>query len=387
MYARQGAGKRMHIEQRCWDPGARQPEGGISLNGSADLVLAFGPAALVGNPAFEQWLREQYPAAHRIGCSAAGNIEGTSINDDRLSVTAVDFEKTDLKPARIDVSSPDESYVAGQRLADALWSDDLRHVLVLLDGSGVNGSEFTRGLSHALPDGVSVTGGLAGAGFGSSRGVVFLDGTATSNSVAAIGFYGKDLKVACGCGGAWEPLGNERVVTRAHENVLLELDGRPALEVYEACLGERAAALPAAGLAFPLSVRTTDPTQGVVRTAVQIDRRRQTVTFAGELPENSFARLMRATGSRLIEGAAVAADTCCGVLEATPQLALLVSCVARRGLLKQRAGEEIEAVRDVVGPGAVLAGFYGHGEIAPHQPGERPELHNQTLSVTGFSET
>jgi hypothetical protein len=376
----------MQIEQRCWDVRTHESNGNASLNGSTDLVLAFGPAALINDAGIQARLREQYPAAHRIGCSSAGNIQGASINDDQLSITAVDFEKTDLKPARIELGSSEESYVAGQRLADALWSDDLRHVLVLLDGSRVNGSEFTRGLSHALPDGVSVTGGLAADGARGVGAVVLQDDPAARNSVAAIGFYGRDLKVACGCGGAWEPFGNERVVTRAKGNILLELDGRPALEVYENCLTERAATLPAAGLMYPISVRTNDPTQGVVRTAVQIDRQHQTVTFAGDLPENSFARLMRATGDRLIEGAALAADTCCSALETTPQLALLVSCVARRGLLKQRAAEEIEAVRDVVGPGTVLAGFYGFGEIAPHQPGERPELHNQTLCVTGFSE-
>lgn len=375
----------MRIEQRCWAAGMRQSDSPANLNGSADLVLAFGPTGILGDAACHQWLREQYPTAHRIGCSTAGQVLGTRIDDDQLVVTAVDFEKTDLKPAWVELSSIDESYVAGQRLADALWSDDLAHVLVLTGGAEVNGSELTRGLAHALPDSVSVTGGLSACSE-SGQAMVFLAAPGAPNSVAAIGFYGKDLKVACASGGSWEPFGTEHLVTRARSNVLIELNGRPALEVYQELLGRRAASLPACGLAFPLSVRTTDPTQGVVRTAADVDPAGQTITFGGDIPQGSFARVMRATGDRLVEGAALAADNCCGELQSPPQLALLVSCAARRGLLKQRAGEELEAVRDVLGPGTVLAGFYGSGEIAPHQPGQRAELHNQTMTITGFSE-
>ena len=376
----------MRIEQRCWLARTRESDGSANLNGSADLVLAFGSASVLRDASCHEWLREQYPTAHRIGCSTAGHVHGTHIEDDQLSITAVDFEKTELKPAWVELGSIDESYVAGQRLADALWSDDLTHVLVLSDGTGVNASELTRGLSHALPDGVSVTGGLSANPTGGHPAFVFLAAPGAPNSVAAIGFYGKDLKVACASAGSWEPFGIEHAVTRAQANTLFELNGQPALKIYRALLGERAANLPDAGLMYPLSVRTTDPTQGVVRTTAQFDPSAQTITFGGDIPQDSFARVMRATPDRLIEGAALAADTCCGALQAPPQLAFLVSCVARRGLLKQRAAEEIQAVRDVFGPGTVLAGFYGAGEIAPHQPGERAELHNQTMSVTGFSE-
>ena len=72
--------------------------------------------------------------------------------------------------------------------------------------------------------------------------------------------------------------------------------------------------------------------------------------------------------------------------ERTPDLAILISCVGRKLVLKQRIEEEVEAVRDVLGAGAVLAGFYSHGEISPFTPGARCELHNQTMTITTLSE-
>ncbi len=69
-----------------------------------------------------------------------------------------------------------------------------------------------------------------------------------------------------------------------------------------------------------------------------------------------------------------------------PDLALLISCVGRKLVLKQRTEEELEAVRDVLGPATALTGFYSYGEICPSAPHAGCELHNQTMTITTFTE-
>ena len=69
-----------------------------------------------------------------------------------------------------------------------------------------------------------------------------------------------------------------------------------------------------------------------------------------------------------------------------PDLAILISCVGRKLVLRQRIEEEVEAVREVLGGDAVLAGFYSYGEISPFTPGADCELHNQTMTITTLSE-
>ena len=96
---------------------------------------------------------------------------------------------------------------------------------------------------------------------------------------------------------------------------------------------------------------------------------------------------MKANFDRLIDGATGAARTCYQAIgSATPELALLISCVGRKLVLKQRIEEEVEGVRDVLGESTVLAGFYSYGEISPFTPGAKCELHNQTMTITTFSE-
>jgi hypothetical protein len=96
---------------------------------------------------------------------------------------------------------------------------------------------------------------------------------------------------------------------------------------------------------------------------------------------------MRANFDRLIDGAAEAAGISAASHDGhAPSLALLISCVGRRMVLRQRVEEEVEGVRDVVGPDAILTGFYSYGEIAPFAPNASCELHNQTMTVTTLSE-
>ncbi len=63
-----------------------------------------------------------------------------------------------------------------------------------------------------------------------------------------------------------------------------------------------------------------------------------------------------------------------------------MSCVGRKVVLGQRTEEEVEAVHEVLGSGAVLAGFYSYGEISPFSNSFRCELHNQTMTITTISE-
>ena len=74
-------------------------------------------------------------------------------------------------------------------------------------------------------------------------------------------------------------------------------------------------------------------------------------------------------------GALVAMDKGLSSLEAGRQL--------ERSLDKK---EEVEGVRDVVGNHTVMTGFYSYGEISPFTPNARCELHNQTMTITTFSE-
>jgi hypothetical protein len=266
-------------------------------------------------------------------------------------------------------------------------TDELAHVFVLSDGLKVNGSDLVCGLAEQISEKVTITGGLAGDGDRFGETFVLCDGAPEKDVIAVLGLYGNRLRTGFGSLGGWDPFGPERIITRSDGNVLHELDGHSALELYKKYLGEHAKGLPATGLLFPLSLRTRTSENGVVRTILSVDEKKQTMTFAGNVPEGAYARMMKANFDRLIDGAVGAAQTSRQAIgDNAPDLAILISCVGRKLVLKQRIEEEVEGVRDILGDRAVMAGFYSYGEISPFAPGAKCELHNQTMTVTTLVE-
>ncbi|NOT29706.1 MAG: hypothetical protein HOP15_04560 [Planctomycetes bacterium] len=354
---------------------------------AAQLAFVFGGSQTMGNRELLHEVRQAFPGAHVVGCSTAGEIHGIQVTDDSLSVTAVVLERSRVQAHVVDLPDSESSAAVGSELARAIDPAGLVHVFVLSEGLNVNGSELVAGMTQHLPRTVAITGGLSGDGDRFKETLVLAQDESRRNRVAALAFYGEQLEVGYASLGGWDAFGPERVITRSRGNVLYELDGRSALELYKQYLGEHANGLPATGLLFPLAVRASTDREPVVRTILAVDEREQSMTFAGDLPQGSYARLMKANIDRLVEGASGAARTAQIELRSSaPELAILISCVGRKMVLKQRVEEEVEAVREVLGAGTALAGFYSYGEISPFTPHARCELHNQTMTITTFSE-
>jgi hypothetical protein len=198
------------------------------------------------------------------------------------------------------------------------------------------------------------------------------------------------LHITHGSRGGWDIFGPERLITRSENNVLYELDGRPALELYKKYLGDLAAQLPAAALRFPLAIRQNDATEKqIVRTILSIDEAKQAMIFAGDMPQGTYAQLMKANTERLIDGAAAAAESA-GIDNGkippdAPILSIAISCIGRRLVLGPRTDEELEAVLETLPPQTQQVGFYSYGEISPYATGTC-DLHNQTMTLTLISE-
>ncbi len=349
------------------------------------LVLAFGDPGFFGEPAVTEQLLAAYPEAVVLGCSTAGEIFGTSVDDGTWSVAVMQFEATTIRSATAPVDAADGSVVAGEKIGRELAGPGLAAVFVLSDGLEINGSELVRGLNEALPADVVVTGGLAGDGDRFDRTWVLADGVMRTGHVAAVGLYGDRVVVGHGSRGGWDIFGVERVVTRSEGNVLYEIDGRPALDLYKEYLGELAAGLPATALLFPLALRTDTTDREVVRTILAVDEASHSLTFAGDIPAGSSVQLMRANFDRVIGGAEEAAELAAVGDDRSDVVAIAVSCVGRRLVLGERTEEEVEACLDALPEGTLQVGFYSYGELSPYANGTC-DLHNQTMTLTTITE-
>ena len=355
--------------------------------GRPGIVFVFGAKRLLQDGELVGELRHRFEAAAVIGCSTSGEIVGDEVLDDSLIATAVTFDHTRLRMASAEIADAKSSHDVGAELARQLQDATLRHVFVVSDGLHVNGSELARGLASGLAESVSITGGLSGDGTDFAETWVVTHEVAGPQQAAALGLYGDALRVGYASMGGWQPFGLRRTVSRAEGNVLYELDGRSALDLYKTYLGEHAEQLPGSALLFPLVVSGDEGSEGVVRTVLSVDEQAKSMTFAGDIPQGGTAQFMKTNVNALVDGATAAAEaSLTGLGGRRPDLALLVSCVGRKLVLKQRIEEEVEAIRGVFGPSTSIAGFYSYGELCPFSEGGECRLHNQTMTITALAE-
>lgn len=359
------------------------------LDSARTLVLAFGAPEFANDRSPIDALLGQFGNSVVLGCSTAGEICGAELNDHSLTVAVTKFLKTDLRLVVEKLETAEESAEVGRRLATSLMTErKLRGVLLFGDGLVARGSELIRGVNAVLGGSVPVVGGLAADGTAFARTWVLAGDTLDSRTVAAVGFYGNHVVIGHGARGGWDRFGVKRTITRSVGNVLYELDGRPALQIYKEYLGDRAV-LPSAGLSLPLAIREPSLETPVVRTILGIDNEAGSVTFAGDVPTGSITQFMKADFERLVNGATHAALLAAenGPPAATDCLALAIASAGRRHVLGAHAEEEIEAIVDSFRSDRVrLAGFYGYGELSPGADG-LCELHNQAMTIALISES
>lgn len=356
------------------------------LDSPRTLVLAFGGWELKDDPTPFRDLGLAFPHSVVVGCSTSGEIAGRSVQDGTVTVAVSRFQRTELRFVHTPLADSAHSAAVAERLAADLAGDDLTAVFVLSHGVGVNGTALVHALASHLPAGVTITGGLAGDGARLASSWVLVNGHPEEGVVSAVGFYGDALEVGVGVDGGWNDFGPDRTITRAEGHILLELDGKPALDLYKEYLGDFAADLPGSALLFPLALRKPG-SPPLVRTILGVDEDRKALIFAGDMPEGAQARLMRTTNEKLVLAAGVAISRASERLPMDrPALVVSVSCLGRRLLLGERTDEEVETILEGVPPGSVHVGFYSNGEIAAAGEGGECELHNQTITISTFRE-
>lgn len=354
------------------------------------LVLVFGSVDCLGQPGVFQRLQAACPQALWLGCSTAGEISNNGVSEKTCVLTAVRFEgAVRLNVAETTIHDMADSHEAGAAVGRSLAAPDLRAVLLFGKGVNVNGSALIEGVMSQVGQHIPITGGLAGddGAFHSTltvgpRGI-------DADGLVGLGLYGDGLVLGHGSFGGWMPFGPARKVTRSSGNILYELDGEPALNIYKRYLGDYAKDLPGSGLLFPFEMLNEQHTaSGLIRTILGVDEAAGSLVLAGDIDPNGYLRLMHASTSHLVDGAETAAQYTHAQLPegVAGGLALLVSCVGRRLVMGDDVEEEVEVVADKLGRSHTLTGFYSYGEIAPFSHTTDCKLHNQTMTVTFLGE-
>ena len=351
------------------------------------LVLVFANRYLLEKEDIIEDIRREFPYEDIVFGSTSGEIICCDVNDNSISVTAIEFEKSTFVVERANILDYDKKAKAlGNALFKKLPKENLKHLFVLSEGSFVNGSSLISGLEENLEKLVSITGGMCGDDARFEKTLASYKENPKEGEVILIGFYGETLEISFASFGGWIPFGPERKITKSRANILFKIDNQPALNLYKKYLGDKASELPQASLLYPLNVKPEGKDQPVVRTILGINNENNSMTLAGDVPVNSRVQLMMSSVDAIANGAQHAAELAMKNRKNKPEVAILVSCVGRKLVMDQRVEEEVEQVREMIGEKIPMTGFYSYGEMAPFYGSQSCELHNQTMTLTLISE-
>lgn len=351
------------------------------------LVLVFGNRYLLENENIYNEVKSIFKDGHIVFGSTSGDITSEHVEENCITITAIEFEKSNFIIKRVNVLESDSnSFDTGQGLIKQFPEDGLKHVFVVSEGSFINGSELTQGMNSATDDNLLITGGLCGDDARFEKTLASYNENPKPGEVVAIGLYGDSLEITFSINGGWTPFGPERVVTKSKANVLYELDNKPALDLYKKYLGDKSKDLPGAALLYPLKVKSDNEDQSIVRTILNIDEKNHSMILAGNVLEGQKVQLMMTHVDSIVNASEEAASNANKIRVKDPELAILVSCVGRKLVLDQRVEEEVEEVIEAIGDKVTICGMYSYGEIAPFDGEKKCQLHNQTMTVTLISE-
>ena len=351
------------------------------------LVLVFGSKLLLDNKLVYDEIKSIFPEGHIVFGSTSGNILKDTVTDETITVTAIEFERTQFIIKTKNILNTDfDSVKTGQELLAEFPLEGLKYVFLLSEGSFINGSQLSKGMNASMEDNILITGGLCGDGARFETTLASYNENPKQGEIVAVGFYGETLEVSFSIYGGWTPFGPERIVTKSEGNVLYELDNLPALDLYKKYLGDKAKELPAAALLYPLNVKSENEKQSIVRTILNINEEENAMVLAGDIPINAKVQLMMTNVDNIANASERAAKQALQLREKKPELAILVSCIGRRLVLDQRVEEEVDEVVEVLGNQTTISGFYSYGEIAPFHGEISCQLHNQTMAITLISE-
>jgi hypothetical protein len=369
----------------------------IGLGGPADLVIAFITERYDQGTVL-QAIRSETNAAPLLGCAAGGIVTPYGLDSAGVAIMALRSEDLRFTLAMEAGPAPDR---AGEAIAETLarhvatsGAEDVYSIaLTLINpyrcdptqavGSIIDGLGPMCPLVGAVSAGANVALDAVQAAQSTEIGPLL-----QSNIVSAV-LLRSPVPIGVGVGHGFKPAGRPLVVTRSAGNLVYELNGQPAFEVYWKMWGDELPKADSPELSATLKQHPLGlPQIGgeyLVRDPAGI-RPNGAIEFAAPIPENAVVHVMSGDREDIFAAARAAAQQAIDGLAGRPVAAVIIfDCVSRLNLLGDAAAVEVEHIRNVIGSETPCIGFFSWGEIAAPPGLGLAALHNKAVVVCALA--
>ncbi|MBI4156053.1 MAG: FIST C-terminal domain-containing protein [Candidatus Zambryskibacteria bacterium] len=370
---------------------------------SPDLLVVFS-SVKYDQEKMLQGVRSVAPGALLVGSSTSGEITTQGPLREK-SVAIMAIKSPEVKYfAGVGENIAANPREAGKVVADKVKrqvkeqaGETLKTFMMFPDVLAGNGADIVRGVLDSLGEHFPVVGGASGDDFAFKKTYQYVNDKVYSGAVVGLGLVG-NFKMGIGVKHGWIPVGEPATVTKSAGSVIHEINGKPAIRIYEDYFGEeeakvlRTETLAKLAITYPLGMKVVGSDELLIRDPITVDEH-GSITCAAEIPEGSEIRLMVGSRNEAIQVARTAAKSALEQLGGSaPKAIIIFNCIARQKLFGDKSGDEIKAIQEIIGPQVPLIGFYTYGEQAP-LGGEVKNIercnsafHNETVVICALAD-
>ena len=327
-----------------------------------------------------------------IGCSTAAILSQNQISKNGVAVALLHFPGTAHFYTDYTARAAGETSLrSGEKLGEKLLNgfQDIHRSLGIIfsDGLTEDRSNFLYGLQEKMGQSFPVIGASASDNVRYPKTAVYRKRDISNNAACGV-LLGGRMNFGLGVKHGWKPLGKPRYATKVADNVLYEIDGRPAVGIYEEYLAANRNTLQKElkhiSVLYPIGIYLPGEEEYLLRNVSRIEDNGALVLH-GEIGQGDEIRLMIGTKESCLAATQQAVDDVkWGLKNQAPNFILVLNSIARHTLLGRLAYQEIEIIKKGLGEDVPIVGIYTYAGQAPLKAVDyrgRSYTHNQTLTI------
>jgi len=307
-----------------------------------------------------------------IGTTTAGEIYNGEIGQNSIAISIMEFTDTSIAYGHF---IHDDDYELGLNVANTLFSNTSKAMILFIDGLLTNGNDVIDGISevnHSIP----IAGGMAGDNGAFKETLIFNNDGVFNKGVVAVTLNSTQLKVFTDYHLNWKAIGEFLTITKVEKNRLYEINNMPASEIYRKYLGDNVGDnLPFSATEFPL-LKIEEDGQYICRTFIDKFDDGSLLTI-GNLEVGDKVKLAFGNIDSILSNVK---NTFNQYYEFNPEAIYTYSCTARKNFLQAKITAELSPISQI----APMTGFFTYGEIFHNK--NKNSLLNISLTILGLSE-
>lgn len=323
-----------------------------------------------------------------VGCTSSGEVFDDSIQQDSFSVLLFDASPSWFKTVSFDHEDIG-AYSSGEKLSHiARDSFSSPGVILFISGVRVVGDGPVEGLRDNISREIPIYGGLAGDNLQHNATYTFTHGGIRDFGVAALIIDTSKIQVKGLAVSGWKPLGRTHTVTRADQNVIYEIDDKPALDLFlnyfgniEYKLSNKEGNFSIPGQ-YPLKILQDDGSS-FLRSLLIYDKEHRSLMAAGKIKTGDNFRFCPPPDLAVVQDTVMEFEKFSEDVESVDAL-VMISCKGRHTSFGPLLDDEVRSIHEIWK--APMVGFLSNGEIGNTLVDGKCEFHNVTCSLVSLKE-